>query len=560
MGFGRFWIGVLLSALATWLPAPALAQAGLSGRSVPVCIAPVRTGERPADLIAGRIPLDCDSHQTRYGSGDFWAATGPLNIRVADGRMRLRGASMWQARQTIGLIHADGHVAWLTADSRALTRHIQLGAIVEFALPAYHAPVRRIVWRIDGAANRRGVLNGVQIATDRESDRSNLYMGTLYAAFAGLAVALLIFNFALWRALRHPFQLAYCLMLSLLLFYAVSSSGLLAWAMPGIDNNNRLRINYMMLAASAGAALLFARTYFEARVFEGGLGRIVDGVITAMFAVGIGVALFANRWMVGLDIVFTITCGSLIAVIPAIVWRAFARKSRFIWMFALAWITPIAMAALRIGQAMNLIAWSFWLDNSTLIAMAVEALLSSLAIAYRIRLLSAERDSAIEQAAVDRLLAATDPLTSLLNRRAFLSHAIGRPGRQQLVLLDIDHFKRVNESLGHDGGDEVLRVVARVLRQSVPEGALVARLGGEEFALVADAARPIDPLALLARLRATRMPFDYAVTASIGACVGPLATDIDWKRLYQSADRALFDAKAGGRDRARIVEGLAAVA
>ena len=560
MGCRGLWLAALICALAAWWPGAANARAGLAGRPLSVCIAPVRAGERFADLIAGRIALDCGGRQTRYGSGDFWAATGPLDISVADGRMRLRSASMWQQRQTIGFVHADGHVDWIVATPRTLTRHVQLGAIIEFAIPAARAPLTRIVWRIDGAGNRRGVINGVQVASERESDRSNLYMGTIYAAFAGLAIALLIFNFALWRALKHPFQLAYCLMLGLLLLYAISSSGLLAWLLPGIDNNNRLRINYMMLSASAGAALLFARTYFEERVFQGGLGRVVDSVIVAMFAVGIGVALFASRWMVALDFLFSITCGSLIAVIPAIVWQAFAKQSRFIWMFTLAWITPVVMAAMRIAQALNLVPWNFWLDNSTLIAMAVEALLSSLAIAYRIRLLSAERDRAVEQAAVDRLLAATDPLTSLLNRRAFLHHAIGREGRQQLILLDIDHFKRVNETLGHDGGDEVLRVVSRVLRQMGPPGALVARLGGEEFALVADAANPIDPLALLSRLRATRMPFDYAVTASIGACMGPLKTDLDWKRLYQSADRALFDAKAGGRDRARIIEGLAAVA
>ncbi|WP_315763384.1 diguanylate cyclase [Sphingomonas sp. Y38-1Y] len=548
--------------MAALLPAgsPAWGQAGLTGQRLAVCIAPVRSGERITDLIAGRIALDCDGRQTRYGQGDFWAATGPLSLNASEGDLRLRTASLWQARTTVGLVHANGQVDWIVADSRQLTHQLQLGAIVEYAVPAAASPITRIVWRLDGAANRRGVLNGVHVSTEKQSDRSNLYMATIYAAFGGLAIALLIFNFALWRALRHGFQLAYCLMLALLLLYALSSSGLLAWLMPTLDNNNRLRINYMTLAASAAAALLFARTYFEARVFEGGLGRMVEGVIVLMFAIGIGVALFAHRWMVELDFAFTVCCALLVAVIPLIVWRAFARRSAYIWMFALAWVAPIGTAVTRIAQSMNLVPWNFWLDNSTLIAMAVEALLSSLAIAYRIRLLSAERDKAVAASVVDRLLAATDPLTGLLNRRAFLAQAIGREGRQQLILLDIDHFKMVNETLGHDGGDEVLRVVSRVLRQMGVADTLVARLGGEEFALVAHANAPIDPVQLLARLRATRMPFDLAVTASIGACSGPLATDLDWKRLYQNADRALYDAKAGGRDRARIIEGLAAVA
>jgi diguanylate cyclase (GGDEF)-like protein len=349
-------------------------------------------------------------------------------------------------------------------------------------------------------------------------------------------------------------------MLAMLLLYALSTSGALSGLVPGMDNNNRLRINYMTLAAAAAAALLFARTYFEARVFAGGLGRAVNGVIVMLVAVGIGVALFAHRWMVAVDRLYSVACMTLIAIIPFIVWRAYKERSRYLWMFALAWTAPIAMATARILQSFNLLDWHFWVDNSTLIAMAIEALLSSLAIAFRIRLLSAERDKAVADAAVDRVLAATDPLTGLLNRRAFLSETIGRPAVQQLVLLDIDHFKRVNETLGHDGGDEVLRIVARVLRRHCPAGGVVARLGGEEFALMAPGTEAIDATRLLSSLRATRMPFDLTVTASIGACFGPLASEQDWKRLYKAADEALFEAKATGRDRARLTSLLAAAA
>jgi GGDEF domain-containing protein len=87
---------------------------------------------------------------------------------------------------------------------------------------------------------------------------------------------------------------------------------------------------------------------------------------------------------------------------------------------------------------------------------------------------------------------------------------------------------------------------------------LVARIGGEEFAIVAAEASPLDPDAILARLRAERMPFDLTVTASIGLCTGPLATEAHWKLLYGVADRALFDAKADGRDRARAGYSIAA--
>jgi diguanylate cyclase (GGDEF)-like protein len=117
------------------------------------------------------------------------------------------------------------------------------------------------------------------------------------------------------------------------------------------------------------------------------------------------------------------------------------------------------------------------------------------------------------------------------------------------LVADIDHFKRVNEAIGHDGGDEVLRVFARTLRQSVPPEALVARIGGEEFAIVTPVTLAVEPEEILARLRAARMPFGLSVTASIGSCTGRLAKEADWKALYRCADRALFEAKAAGRDR-----------
>jgi diguanylate cyclase (GGDEF)-like protein len=232
-------------------------------------------------------------------------------------------------------------------------------------------------------------------------------------------------------------------------------------------------------------------------------------------------------------------------------WQAWTRRSNFLWLFAIAWSAPIALAVMRILGNLHVIGWSFWLDNSTIVSMMFEALTSALAVAYRIKFLREERDEAITREVLTRRLADTDPLTGLLNRRAFLAQAIGRSGDQQLLIADLDHFKRVNETLGHDGGDEVLRNFSRMLRSVVPASALVARLGGEEFAILSNASEAVEPEAVLAKLRAARMPFDLKVTASIGACRGPLTGDVDWKALYRGADSALFDAKSAGRDRAR---------
>ena len=554
-------VQVLVAIAAAWLTLlghPAYAQAGLVGRPVAVCVQPAAPGTQAPALLRKPTGFDCVTPQSAFGAGDFWVVSGaPLRIG-AHWPARVRVSSLWQGSATLWALYADGAIRMLPGDGRATSRRLQLGAIPEYQLPVRGVAVVRLLWRVEGAANLRGILVGAHVARPGESARSNMILATLYAAFAGLCVSLLIYNLALWVALRHRFQLAYCAMVLALLVYAASSSGALAWAWPGIANNDRLRVNYLSLAVSAIAALAFARSFFEPRVFAGWLGRAAHGVTALIGGSALLFVCLAPWHIRALDQLYAVSFATLLLIAAPVLWRAWRRRSNYLWLFAITWAAPIALATVRVLGNFQLIAANLLLDNSTLIAMTMEAVLSSLAIAYRISLLAHERDEAREQEIAARLLADTDPLTGLLNRRAFLHRAIGRAGEQTLLILDIDHFKRVNETIGHDGGDEVLRVVARALRAAVPPGALVARIGGEEFAIVADAAMPVPPGAVLEQLRAERMPFDVAVTSSIGTCTGPLGRETDWKALYRQADRALFAAKAAGRDRARDASQLMA--
>lgn len=544
----------LVATLLAWLLVPATAHAlpGAFRQNLTTCIAPRAERMTPRALFAHPGRFDCDPDQIRWGSGDF----DVLSVPLAPGTglstpLTVRTASLWQDGVTLYVLYADGAIVDIATDGHVATRHLQLGAIVERALPVRGVPIVRLLWRTRGSANLRGVLNGPALADHAQSTRSNTVIGALYAGFAGLCIALLVFNLALWAALRHRFQLAYCAMVTTLLVYSISSSGALAWLMPGIVNNDRLRVNYVALALAGASAMAFARSFFEERVFRGWLGtlsRAVSGMLIVSAALFVCLAPFAARL---LDRLYALSFATMMLTVIPVLWRAWRVRSNYLWLFTIGWAAPIGMATLRVAGNFDLLPWSFWLDNSTILAMTLEAVLSSLAIAYRIHLLSRERDEAREQEIAARLLAATDPLTGLLNRRAFLERAIGREGDQMLLLADIDHFKRVNETIGHDGGDEVLRVFARALRTAVPPETLVARIGGEEFAIIAPAERGLSATVVLDRLRAERMPFDLTVTASIGTCVGPLAREADWKTLYCSADRALFEAKAAGRDRAR---------
>jgi diguanylate cyclase (GGDEF)-like protein/PAS domain S-box-containing protein len=153
--------------------------------------------------------------------------------------------------------------------------------------------------------------------------------------------------------------------------------------------------------------------------------------------------------------------------------------------------------------------------------------------------------------------ALTDALTGLPNRRAFderlaLLVAEGARGRAfALVLGDVDHFKKVNDSYGHSVGDEVLAHVGQVLRQSVRCTDFVARYGGEEFCVLFTdvdedlAVRLADNLRLTLTRQACRVP----VTCSFGVCANRANERTDGASLVRGADRALYAAKSQGRNR-----------
>lgn len=541
-------LGALIALAAACAGTPAMAAVG---QPVATCIRPALPGQTARAMLADPRGFDCATPQNRSGSGDYWVLSQPLP-RV-EGLTYVRSASVWQERTALHILYADGAVRSLGFTSADAWRHLKLGAMFQLAIPSRAAPPVRLLWHVEGAMNLRGVVLAPALVGPEAAARNELLMAALYGGFAGLCLALLLYNLALFGALRQAFLPAYCLLVLCLAAYAFSASGLLG-QVSGLDNNTRQRCNWVLLAMSASMAILFARMFFERRVFDGWLRPASSGAIALLLGSVATFTLAMPHHAFALDRMVTCAYALAVGLVVPVLWRAWRTGSRYTGMFALAWGAPVILASCRILNALSLIPWNFWVDNSTLLSMALEAAFSSLAIAYRIRLLSEERDAAREQEMRARLLADSDPLTGLLNRRAFLREAVAQPVPRLLVLVDIDHFKSVNDTLGHDGGDEVLRRIARVLRHVAPEGAPVARLGGEEFAILAPAAATALPDAVLAAIRGERMPFDLAVTASLGSGRAVVATEADWARLYRRADQALYAAKRAGRDRARWAE------
>lgn len=159
-----------------------------------------------------------------------------------------------------------------------------------------------------------------------------------------------------------------------------------------------------------------------------------------------------------------------------------------------------------------------------------------------------------------KLIAYVDALTEIGNRRAFektieqIWRSLERDETLALLVIDIDHFKRVNDVHGHAVGDRVLQGVARAIQRAVRKGDEVFRFGGEEFVVIAPGVDRTAALAIGERVRGqvssvAEGDARVSVSASVGVAVGPGEAITTPRELFLAADRSLYEAKATGRNR-----------
>ena len=200
---------------------------------------------------------------------------------------------------------------------------------------------------------------------------------------------------------------------------------------------------------------------------------------------------------------------------------------------------------------------------SLALAAAGSAMLALLALAAVTALRANAR--AAEATAELRRIATVDSLTGLFNRRHLLERLEAETGRSLrngrplcLAIVDVDHFKRVNDRHGHPAGDEVLRVLARLIRDSVRTSDVVGRMGGEEFAILmpeterAQARLVCERLGAMVARTPVLLPSGAALTVTLSTGIALMAGEEASDKLISRADAALYGAKAEGRNRVKL--------
>ena len=316
-----------------------------------------------------------------------------------------------------------------------------------------------------------------------------------------------------------------------------------------------------LLLSTLAMALVSASQWTLYRALENWLGRRPLRRLLALLAwlMPIGYALSFSRYEVRVGWANLLLAAQLLIVARACLYPVNREFGRASWRYPLAGCL-LAMAALTAARGI-LGAWFtelypyFRAPTPVNIVALVGANMSL--VLGTMTIMAAWREEAEQQL---RQLAITDPLTGVLNRNGWaeqaervLRHAQRHREPLSLLMLDLDHFKQINDQHGHEAGDEALRFFGQVLLCCRRSGDVIARLGGEEFCVLLANAGTAATLAFDQRLRTELertapdiLPFTMNFSAGHALCSGRNET-LD--AMMARADAALYQAKAAGRGR-----------
>lgn len=389
-----------------------------------------------------------------------------------------------------------------------------------------------------------------------QSRRSYAIYGMYYGAMLVLVFISLIGAWLLrqWLFFQYAvFLVASTLMWALLNGFAFQ----FLWPQSVFWHNEGFHILYLLMAASA---FQFSRSFLRTRQRFPGIDRTIRG-IQAVMVLGI-LMRFAGLYEPVLVLSF-IGLISLILLAPLGFW-AFRQGQHYARWYAIAWVIY------GIGLALSVVSagtpWLHWGMESLGFAQAagvLEALL--LLVALGERLMGWDRDRRLALR-----MAHQDPLTGLNNRRGLnIAYETFRERFEQtslpvfLVLIDLDHFKVINDTYGHEAGDHVLVDLANMLTRTCRPADVCIRYGGEEFVLLMQVPSEDVVLSIADRIRLdfAEHPTEYegkAITHTLTAGIAPIfAADIQLspQQMIRDADRALYEAKREGRNRCRLYRG-----
>jgi len=382
----------------------------------------------------------------------------------------------------------------------------------------------------------------------------------LLGGYYGIMLIMIIYNSVLAVSLRSKAYLYYVYInVSTLFLYLTLNGTAYQYIWPeAVWWNNRAIVFFICL--SHVAALLFTRTILNMKNESPRMYKTFTGLI-GLETLNIAV-LFVN-YPLGLKLsINSIVVIQMLMIAASLAgWRKGSHTAKF---FLLGWGVFMLGAMLSSLSDAGWLPMTWWAMYASQAGSAFQAVVLSWGLADHIQRMRKEKDKAVAQMKESRRLADTDELTGLYNRR-YVSHVFetatrARPGRAiSLMMIDVDHFKKVNDTYGHEAGDQVLREMGQLMKAGFPRTDVLGRFGGEEFMVLLP-----DTTIEGARIAADRLigavreqPFGNPkgqplyCTVSIGVAQWK-GGDETFLQLIRRADEALYEAKREGRNRVSV--------
>jgi diguanylate cyclase (GGDEF)-like protein len=516
----------------------------------------VAQGDRAPSAFA------CRGAPLGYQKGTLWLrATLPARAGEPDDLSLIVHSSRFD-RLGVAFTYADGAVERQHVRSGDFGAHWRAGGQLAFRAPRRDAALTAVTLRFDKVASAR--LLRIRLVGRGAESTQTTGLATLISAALVLLLVGALYNASLAFAVRRQFSAWQAAWAVSMVAWGTCWSQLHLFFFPAMAGALSAQICTGLSCLAIALATLSAVTALEKAHLSRWLRRMALGLTGAVFLLGIPLSVMRSGPIDRLGTLLGILVLANLVAVAFSIGQAWRRGSREARSFAGAWAVPMLVLASTSFFDADAMFWGAGSQILVLFAAAWQTLWLSIAASRSYARLRVERDMARQAEAQAQELARRDALTGLPNRRGFIERVgtILDQSRHKgevvaMLLIDVDWFKSINDVYGHEAGDLVLRGIAGCL--CVEEGAActVARLGGEEFAMLVAGLGQVELIRFAESIRQRLGHHDHGdvighrkVTASIG--IAAAARAADFRILYGLADEALYEAKRGGRDRVAI--------
>ncbi|WP_169334057.1 diguanylate cyclase [Marinobacter nanhaiticus] len=512
--------------------------------------------DTPLSLEAARKRFESGNAQSAahsfltfgIGSKPVWVRLGLDNPTDVTLRRRLTAAETWIDQVDVYQVTSGGLLHhWQAGDAKPRDRHLlpAVGLVFDVDVPPGQSAIYIRGQTFDPMTLPIALLSAAESRTH--------YMLTqmAYGLLYGILLTLIAYNLLLYRTFKLLSALAYSIYIGSFIMLNTGYVGYGSyWLYPESPQiQNYLTLLLMVLHGICG--LSFALAFLSVKE---NLPRVRRAVLAYM-AVGLVVIvplIIARNQLYAATFAFGyLSLTTLVMIVLGVLSRKHIANANTYLAAVLASMIGVLATALTVWGA---IPYTHQGYHAAEFGVVIEAVLLALILGKKLKAIETERIDA-------QYLSSHDALTNLHNRRSFLEvgnkllHVAVRKQRpMSLVLIDIDHFKAVNDRYGHQTGDRALVHLARLLMDNVRDGDIVARWGGEEIVLLLPETTIDEAVFFAERLRTKiastpMVAGHHEITMTVCFGVASRKKDETLDNLFGEADRQLYSAKAGGRNR-----------